>query len=212
MRVFNQECLSNPIINFKYCSLVVNELCGAFESSKKCRANYSLVPLSPLLASVWLRFSCRLIRIGAEEVIQSLQNRSTALVTIIDLDLLVLVADKLLDVYPTRTSHPQHNTALVSELLIRDLRLLDLKLSSLLVLLGAHAVLCGDCRRELLQLRIGGHWVLEDVPLEVGARLWLLVDRYGLVDHVQGLGQSRDRISGQMRGFIGVKGALLAHE
>ena len=201
MRVFNQECLSNPIINFKYCSLVVNELCGAFESSKKCRANFSLAPLSPLLElevlpSVWLRLSRRLIRIRAEEVIQSLQDRTSALVTVIDLDLLVLVADKLLDVHSARTRHPQHDAALGSELLIRELRLLDLKLSSLLRLLGPHAVLCGDRRRELLQLRLGGHWVLEDVPLEVGARLWLSVDRDGLVDHVEGLGQSGDRISG----------------
>ena len=49
-------------------------------------------------------------------VIKRLENLITALVAIVDLDLLVLITDQFLNVDTTLTSHPQHDSALCLEL------------------------------------------------------------------------------------------------
>ena len=72
-----------------------------------------LVVLSSI-KSVGLRF----FTLGSRPkvVIKRLENLITALVAIVDLDLLVLITDQFLNVDATLTSHPQHDSALCLEL------------------------------------------------------------------------------------------------
>ena len=145
-------------------------------------------------------------------IIERLQDLIPALVAVVHLDLLVLVADQLLHIDAALPSDPEHDSALVLELRVGKLRLFDLELVVELGLLLAHVVLGGDGGSELLELGIRGYGILNDILLEISARLWLLSDRYGLVDHLEGLRQSRNRIGRKVRGHIWTKLGALLHE
>ena len=109
-------------------------------------------------------------------VIKCLQNFLATLITIIDLDLLVLVTDQFLHVNATGSSHSEHDAALVRQLLLVELWLLDLKVFVLLVLLGPHRVLGNNSGVEFIKIRVRRLRELKDVPLEEGAGFWLIGD------------------------------------
>ena len=85
-------------------------------------------------------------------VIQGLQNFLSLLIPIIHLDLLVLVSDQRLHIDAFLTGNSQHDAALVRQLLLRDLGLLNLKLLPLLVLAGPHLAFSNDCCLKFLQV------------------------------------------------------------
>ena len=94
----------------------------------------------------------RRLVVRAEIVVESLKNRCSLLVSVVELDLLVLVSKKLLHVDSALFCNSQHDLALCRNGIVRKFPCLKLQLPALISLLLSHLLLLSNCAFECVQI------------------------------------------------------------
>ena len=100
-----------------------------------------------------LRDAPALLSGRTEVIIESFKYCLPLFVPVVDLDLLVVVCNKLLHVYTSCFRNTEHDFALSLDGLIRKLPLLKFECSTLLSLLFAHFILLLACTLERFEIR-----------------------------------------------------------